>query len=257
MTENSSVSEHDLTDFLREWPLEPGRVNARRLIGRDERPKVQVRIELGVIQMEIDGRPDGRRPDGYESLLALQRHRMQQYQAQTHASAGFVISDDEARDLRDEAMQFYHRYVALFALGEHELVIRDTSHILEIDELCRQCCRDDADRDAMQPFRTSAITMRARAEAEFAIAARQPKEAIRALERGLEELRIVFQESSHPDAFDQANETQLLRGMRDVLVPKLPSSQRAELHQRIRAAIAAENYELAAILRDELRMMKE
>ena len=256
------MNDHDLTDFLRAWPAEPGRVNARALIGRDGRPKVQVRIELGVIQMEMHGRPDGERPGGYESLLALQRHRMKQYQsgggaAEGGAAAGFVLTDEEIRDLRDEAMQFYHRYVALFALGEFELVIRDTEHILEIDELCRLASRSEADRDAVGPFRPTAITMRARAAAEFAIASGQPKEAIRALERGLDELRVVFQEAGDPGAFEKANEVQLLRGMRDVLVPKLPSSQRVELHQRLRAALAAENYELAAILRDELRMMKD
>jgi hypothetical protein len=51
-------------------------------------------------------------------------------------------------------------------------------------------------------------------------------------------------------------EIALLEGMRDVLIPKLPSSQRYELEQRLSAAIDAENYELAALLRDELRMMK-
>ena len=51
------------------------------------------------------------------------------------------------------------------------------------------------------------------------------------------------------------NEVQLLRGMRDALVPKLPMSQRAELEERMQAALDAENYELAAILRDELRLM--
>ncbi|MFB3137740.1 MAG: UvrB/UvrC motif-containing protein [Phycisphaerales bacterium] len=30
-----------------------------------------------------------------------------------------------------------------------------------------------------------------------------------------------------------------------------------ELHERLRAAIDAENYELAAILRDELRVLRE
>ena len=51
------------------------------------------------------------------------------------------------------------------------------------------------------------------------------------------------------------NEVQLLRGMREMLVPKLPTSQRSELEERLRAAIRAENYELAAILRDELRQL--
>jgi protein-arginine kinase activator protein McsA len=39
-------------------------------------------------------------------------------------------------------------------------------------------------------------------------------------------------------------------------VPQLPPAQRTELEERLRAAVRAENYELAAILRDELRLME-
>ena len=52
-------------------------------------------------------------------------------------------------------------------------------------------------------------------------------------------------------------EIQLLRGMRDELMLKLPASQKYELRERLRQAVEQENYELAAILRDELRMMKD
>ena len=45
--------------------------------------------------------------------------------------------------------------------------------------------------------------------------------------------------------------------MREALVPKLPVSQRAELRARLDEALMQENYELAAILRDELRMLPE
>ena len=45
--------------------------------------------------------------------------------------------------------------------------------------------------------------------------------------------------------------------MRDALVPKLPMSQRVELQERLQAAINAENYELAAVLRDELKLLRE
>ena len=89
------------------------------------------------------------------------------------------------------------------------------------------------------------------------LAAGRSKEAMQALDRGLEELRFVFQEFGRTEAYEQSNEVTLLRGMRDVLVPKLPSSMRVELQQRIQAAIDGENYELAAILRDELKMMKD
>lgn len=251
------MNDFDLSDILRDWPVEPGRVNARRIIGDDEKPKIQVRVELGIIQMEEDGRPDGERPDGYESMLALQRHRRQQYQTKSGVSAGFVLSPEECKGLRDEVMQYYHRYVALFALDAFEKVIRDATSILDIDELCRDCGQTEEDRQSLSPFRTSSVTMRARAEAEFAVSEGQPKEALKALDRGLDDLRIVFQELGNSSVYEKANEVTLLRGMRDVLVPKLPSSQRVELQQRIQAAIEAENYELAAILRDELRMMKD
>jgi protein-arginine kinase activator protein McsA len=45
--------------------------------------------------------------------------------------------------------------------------------------------------------------------------------------------------------------------MRDALVPRLPTSQRSELEDRLRRAVDAENFELAAILRDELRSLED
>jgi excinuclease UvrABC helicase subunit UvrB len=78
---------------------------------------------------------------------------------------------------------------------------------------------------------------------------------VAAIDRGLDEIRAMLAGRGEAERFDQANEVQLLRGMREMLVPKLPTSQRSELEERMRAAIRAENYELAAILRDELRQL--
>ena len=66
----------------------------------------------------------------------------------------------------------------------------------------------------------------------------------------------VLEESGAGEAYEASIEAQLLSAMQDALVPKLPASQRIELQQRLGAALDAENYELAAILRDELRMME-
>ncbi len=60
----------DINDLLRDWPHEPGRIKVRRILGSDWRPKIQLRIDLGVIQMETTGRPDGARPHGCECLLS-------------------------------------------------------------------------------------------------------------------------------------------------------------------------------------------
>ena len=63
------MSEIDITRLLRSWPYEPGRIIAKRITGDDGRPKLQVRLDLGVLQMEMQGRPDGSEPEGFESLL--------------------------------------------------------------------------------------------------------------------------------------------------------------------------------------------
>ena len=77
-------------------------------------------------------------------------------------------------------------------------------------------------------------------------------EAMAAIDQGLEELRDVL-----GDDCDDSNEVQLLRGMKEALVPRLPTSERADLKERLAAAIENENYELAAILRDEIRLLRE
>jgi hypothetical protein len=78
-----------------------------------------------------------------------------------------------------------------------------------------------------------------------------------ALEAGLAAVRDAYTMIGQRNRFEASPEVAILRSMRDMLVPRLPSSQRAELEERLRAAIASENYELAAILRNELRQMKD
>jgi hypothetical protein len=248
---------NDLSDILKAWPHESGRINVRRVPGRDGRPKLQVRIDLGIIQMEMNGRPDGRRPEGFESLLEYQKDRLARYSKQSGGPDGFVLSADECRALREEAVQYYHRYVALLALGDYAGVVRDTSRNLEVFDLCRDHGADSGDRTVLEQFRPYVIMMRARGEAEQALATGATREAVAAIDGGLAEIRQIFEQAGQAAAFDEANEVQLLRGMRDALVPKLPVSQRMELQERLQAAIDAENYELAAVLRDELRLLED
>src|SRR5688572_20836589 len=187
--------------------MEPGRINARQIKGIDGRLKLQIRIDLGVLQMEMHGRPDGQRPQGFESLLDYQRDRLRRYGEQVGAeAAGFVLSQDECRALREEAVQYYHRYVGLFALGDFAGVVRDTTRNLELLELCREYGETELDRTILEQFRPPVLMMRARSAAEMALAAGQPKQALAAIDHGLAELRLAFEEGGKADEFDAANE---------------------------------------------------
>lgn len=250
------MDDADLTELLRAWAYEPGRVNARRIIGRDGRPKLQVRLDLGILQMEMEGRPDGKRPDGFASLLEYQQDRLQRYEKESRGAEGFVLSPEECRALREEAVQYYHRYVGLMAIADYAAVVRDTTRNLAVFDLCRDFAAEESDRVVLEQFRAYVIMMRARGEAEAALAAGSTRDALAVIDGGLAEIKTVFEQAGQARAYEGANEVQLLRGMRDALVPKLPSSQRVELQERLQAALDAENYELAAILRDELRLLE-
>jgi hypothetical protein len=135
--------------------------------------------------------------------------------------------------------------------------VRDTLRNLQLLDLCRDFAAEETDRAMLEQFRPHLLMMWTRAEAERALRDQQPRRALESVDRGLAELRDFYHEAGQAGAYEQSNEAMLLRGMRDALVPKLPASQRVELEERLRAAIDAENYELAAILRDELRLLKD
>jgi hypothetical protein len=123
---------------------------------------------------------------------------------------------------------------------------------LNVFDLCRTHATEEQDAMALEQFRGSVIALSARAAAEWAIDGGSIPRAMAALDAGLKELQNAL-----GDDWEQSNESQLLRGMKEALVPRLPRAERADLKERLAAAIENENYELAAILRDEIRLLRD
>ncbi len=187
----------------RERSFVTGEVNVRLVQAGDGRPIVQMRVDLGILQMELSGRPDGTRPEGHDSLLeAVGASLRQQVENQGDAES-FVLSSDLCRRLREEAIQFYHRYVSLFALEEYEGVMRDTEHNLHIMELCREFGETEFDQTVMEQLRCNTLMMYARAEACKALADNDTRAALASIDRGLEAIRQAMEneEREEEDAF--------------------------------------------------------
>ncbi len=267
---------NDLSQILKNWPYESGQINVRLITGDDGEPKVQMRLDLGLLQMEAFGRPDGERPHGFESLLEYyeslaedtgmlgtdpidadpEGEAFEEDREEAEADP-LELSTEDCRALREEAVQYYHRYISLLVLGDFMGVVRDTSRNLRVIEFCEAFAEEEEDREVLKQFRPYITMMRTRALASQMLADEEPKAAMVAIDDGLAQLRRIYDDLGKSGAFEGSHEAQLLRGMRDELVKKLPSSQRTELKQRLEEAIRSENYELAAILRDELRMLKD
>lgn len=263
---------NDLTELLKEWPYEPGHIIARLVQTADGEEVLQLRVDLGILQMKLDGRPDGERPGGFESYLEQYEDQAASQLVEDEDSAtgeddttvgpagdpraARFLTPDDCRLLRDEAVQYYHRYVALLAVEDFDRVVRDTTRNLRLLDFCATHAQAEPDRVALEQFRPYVTMIRARAMAGKALRDNEPRAALVAIDEGLDALRRVYDESS-PEQFESSGEVRALRAMRDALLPKLPVSQTSELRARLAKAIEDENYELAAILRDEIRQIKD
>ncbi|MDG2022607.1 MAG: hypothetical protein P8J59_11730 [Phycisphaerales bacterium] len=228
----------DLTGPLERWAFEPDRLVARLVELEDDRRVLQVRVELGMLQMELTGRPDG----GAD--------RLAQVEEAVRRDPELKLDSALAAELRSEAVQVHQRYVALLALEIFDLVVDDTSRNLRVFDLCRDRASEADDRTILEQFRPQVLATRARAAALIAVRERQTGVARNIIDAAVNDIRAALSEGA-----PEPPEIPMLEGMRDVLQPQLPISQRHDLEQRLLGALASENYELAAILRDELRRL--
>src|SRR3954451_20735596 len=79
----------DITPLLKGWDYEPGTINVRKINGADGHPKLQMRLDLGLIQMEMNGRPDGARPHGFDSLLEYFESQLKDHEQRNGTELGF------------------------------------------------------------------------------------------------------------------------------------------------------------------------
>src|ERR1044071_7446977 len=193
----------DLTRLMSDWPYEPGKLNVRLITGDDGEPRIQVRLDLGILQMHTEGRPDGQKPNGFDSLLEYHEARLDEAAAAgPPAAEKMKLTEDECEELRSEAVQYYHRYMALLVLEDYEGVIRDTTRNLRVLDLCAQHAETEGDREALEQVRPYITRMRARAMAGQALKENEPKAALNAIDDALESLRQYFAENGEPDLFE-------------------------------------------------------
>jgi len=242
----------DLQSTLRDWPYEPDKISVRKILGADEAVRIQMRVELGIIQMEAEGRPDGARPHGNDTLLAYFQRKLAKHQDRNGTPMGFFLTPSDCEALRLEASLFYRRYIAYFVLEEFASVIRDTSHSLAIFDLCRDFALENTDRQALEEFRAYVLMMHARANAYQALEEDEPASALAHVNRGLLEIRNHLERTGLGD-FESCEEAKILKALAAELGGKVPNESAIGTRKALRDAIAQERFEEAAKIRDQLK----
>lgn len=249
----------DIALVLNGWEYNSNEVTVRRILGLDGREKVQMRLDLGVLQMEVDGRPDGKRPHGYESLLEFHLDRLRRYrelhEGTGDGAPGFELDAEECADLKQESMQYYYRYLSLFHLGDYLNVIRDTDRNLRVFDLMRDHAVEDSERLSLEQFRPYVILMNTRARACLSLEERDFDRALKQIAGGIERIEDFLREVDREDLIEGCREITFLEEWSERIRNNRPLTPEEKLRNELRMAVESENYERAAQLRDEIKAL--
>jgi hypothetical protein len=250
----------DLDDVIQGWPYdpEPGEHLAREVRARDGRTVLQVRIELGVLQLEVGGRPDGLRPHGFATYLDYLRHSA----ASRGLAAGgksppWAMSAHQCAEADREFIQFYHRRIAWLALRRHDKAIQDADHTLALMDFVRRHGNEDDYIASHEQFRGIVLFHRTEAAIALGLERHRPEEAIDAVRDGIERLTThqrTWWDEHDPDDSPNPALVDQLRVFEQEIRKKFTVDK--TLREQLDEAVAREDYEQAARLRDQIRTQK-
>ena len=246
----------DIGHMLNDWEFDPDEFHARQIKGKDGVEKIQIRIDMGILQLEMAGRPDGQRPHGFASLLEYYEEMVETHELDAETGEPFLLEGEECEALFQEAWQYYHRYLSLFYLEDYDGVVEDTEHTLRIFNLVQTYADNEDDKWYFEQYYPHAVMMQARGLAMkaldqelYAVALEQVRKGIVRIEQFIEDWEDELLEEDLP-------ELAFLNDWYEELEKERPLSQEEQLERDLVTAVEAENFEEAARLRDKLKTIK-
>ncbi len=240
--------EQNLDGLIREWEFDPLSLSVRLVKGDDGRDVIQMRVDLGILQMETQGRPDGAKPNGLKSFLdvLLEAEKV---------DSDFEMDEDQCFESDREFVQYYHRRISWLRLQQYHRAVEDADHTLALMDVCRDHSPDEEWTVSHEQYRPFVLFHRTQAAALAALDDKGAEKAVVEINDGLNTIREVFADNDAEDQFDEDEMVERLMQLRDSL--KEEYSVGATLQERLADAVATEQYELAARLRDELAKRTE
>lgn len=242
----------DINPILNGWDHNADEFQVRIIAGVDGRDKLQRRNDLGLIQMELTGRPDGQRPHGFDSLLDFHEARAKECKD----VEGYGLDTDSCAELMREGVQYYHRYLAAYHLRRFDMVARDTARNLRLFAFAVKHAADRRDKVQFDQYRPYVTMMRARAVSAEAIERNDHVAALKAVDQGIEEIRSFLREYEQDEDQFQCRELAKLLRIRREVEQSRPVGPVERLEHQLELAVSLEDYEEAARLRDQISRLR-
>jgi hypothetical protein len=204
-----------------------------------------MRVDMGLLQLETDLRPDGLRPHGAETYYDYLVGEV------IREGDSFRLSKEQCGEADREFVQYYHRRLCWLSLREYGRAAKDADHSLAFMDFVREHSADDEWTLSHEQYRPFVLFHRVQAGALAALEEKGPEAAISEINSGLERFKNLF---ARYDASDQYSDDELVRRLEEM---RENVRQRYEvgrtLDEQLAEAVSTENYELAAKLRDRMR----
>jgi hypothetical protein len=242
----------DISPILDAWEYQPGEVMVRALTGEDGQEKLQLRMDLGLLQMNRKGRPDGRRPHGHATLLDYHRAKCLR-EAKGNLDEEPTLSGTDCLHLQLESIQYHHRCMCLFQLDDFAGVVADAAHNLALLDFVENHAPDSDAVWGILQFRAQVLMIQTRALASVALKELQYDAAEEQVASGVDQIREFYRTHGHEDFIEHCDETQMLEDWLEEIRAQRPISEKERLEIALKEAVTREDYEKAAHYRDALR----
>ncbi len=241
----------DITDLLKEWEFDSD--NQIRIVQADDgRQVLQVRQPLGIEQYEMDGRPDGKRPFGRETALEEFRSRLENYTASHGGDDGFTLTHEDFTTLQSEGVLFYFRYLVLFQIGDFVRTSRDTEHSLALAEMVEKYLENEEDKKEYLQYKPYIMRMNAISRAMISLHKEMKSAAEEILSSAISAIESMAEIDTPAFQFERVRSLNYLKATLKQIHEKKPSPMEG-LKSQLQQAVEEEDYERAAMLRDEIK----
>lgn len=244
----------DLGQWLNSWPYDPE--NDVRIVSIGAgRQVLQVRLPLGIEQYELEGRPDGQKSQGYESILDYHLARLANAEGDGKGSE-FTLTSDECAELFSEGTLYYYRYLHLFQAKDWTRTVRDTARNLQLFDFIHQYAQEREDQLYLEQWRPYVIRMNAAAAAMLQLDAGDYGQALQVVNGAVASIEALDDMEDETFQFERDRSLAALKDMGRQIEENQPVPELELLERELRQAIQTQHFERAADLRDKIRALR-
>lgn len=251
----------DIRPILQNWPYEP-KNSIRKIIDANGAEKIQVRIDQGafqgILQMDLDGRPDGKRPHNREFALDFYKMILQNY-----LNSNFVdeekyrLDRKTCEELFEESTRLYERYVFLLQIQDYDRVIRDTERNMQLFRFVNWHAEHEEDKMNLEKWWPYVLRIHAVARVMVASQNQDYDSALHIIQETQEKIDSLGEVNAEEFQVERRRSKQALKELAKELDSKRPLSPIEKLKKKLTDAIQNEEFEKAARLRDRIQDLEK